>query len=245
MNQAIAPSELKDEQKIDILMKEYGSVRDDIQQTINRAKAHIRHFQIVLTAIIALFAVVIRKDTDIATSIAFWIFVMYSITTIVSYVVFDMVEIQYGIQIGGARCGVLEEMVNKRANEALLVWETEMADRLFDPFSPIPGVLHPSFFLTTYQIIVIGMAMFSVPAYFIYAFWDHAPLLARYLVWINIAYSIISFVVFSWSLSTVLIFVRKGTRVWLINSIKQVNKDKFSKDLSPVVELPPTPDHSD
>jgi|ERR1043166_5506294 hypothetical protein len=222
------PSDKEAKQPIDILLKEYETVRVDIQQTIGRAKAHTRHFQIVLGAVVALFTVVIRKDTDIANSMLFWLFVMYSLTTIVAYLVFDMVEIQYGIEIGGARCGVLEEMINKRLKEALLVWETELAAKLFNPGEQIKrGILHPSFFLTFFQIALIAMAVFSVPAYFYYTFWSQAGETERILVIANLVYSGTVIVCFLSSLLSVLLLAKKRTRAGFVAAVKRVNRDNF------------------
>jgi hypothetical protein len=224
-------------QPLDILLKEYETVRVDIQQTIGRAKAHVRHFQIVLGAVVALFTVVIRKDTEIASNMLFWLFVMYSITTIVAYLVFDMVEIQYGIEIGGARCGVLEEMINKRLKEALLVWETELAAKLFDPGEQIKGgILHPSFFLTFFQIVLIAMAVFSVPAYFYHTFWAEAGGTERKLVVTNLIYSGAVIIFFFSSLLSVLFFAKQRTRSRFITAVKDVNEHTFGITEPPIRE---------
>jgi hypothetical protein len=231
--------EKEGKQQVDILLKEYETVRADIQQTIGRAKAHVRHFQIVLGAIVGLFAVVVRRDTDIADNIIFWIFVMYSITTIVAYLVFDMVEIQYGIEIGGARCGVLEEILNKRFGEALLVWETEIATKLFDPRERIKGVFPPAAFLTTFEVILILIAIFSVPGYFFYEFWDKAGSTARAFVILNVVYSAIVVGMFSWSVLSVTTLTKKGTRERILGAIKKINAEKFDKHDLPIAENKP------
>jgi len=114
---------LSENEKAEILMKKYGLLRDEVTTLISIYKTHVRHFLTILTAILVLLGYLIGKQQPIHSWV-FWLAVSFFTTTAISYVVFDVLQSLFSINVLGARLSVIEEKINSLAGERLLQWET-------------------------------------------------------------------------------------------------------------------------
>lgn len=208
---------LSKKDKADLLMRKYTLLKQEVHLLLGRYKSHVTHVQIILTAIIAVIGLSLAKDAYFLTSSRmFWILITFSIITIVSYVVFDVIETQYCIIILGARMAILEEMINKLANQNLLTWERKVAGDIYGgSFSPVGDVWHPDYFLSLYLVVLIAASIFLPPVYMAYRFWD-SPLehllLLRIAVSSAFLYSLVSAFLMVWVGVGVLVRLRGYAR---------------------------------
>jgi hypothetical protein len=172
--------------KANLLMQKYSLLRAEVLVAMGNYKSQVGYFQFFLTAIIALIPFSIR-DGIIVNSRMFWIIVMYAITTMITYVVFAVLESLYQMIALNARLTSLEERINELAEERLLLWETTLSGAFFGgAFAPVKGVWHPDYFLSIYVALLVLAGLFITPVYAGYKFWDD-PKEFQYLFRIAVA----------------------------------------------------------
>lgn len=184
---------LTQKDKVDVLMRKYALLKQEIINTDTAYKTHLLRFMFFLPATVALVTYLTRNESfakqmqfaTLLNSRGFWIAITYLAIFIVSYRVFDLIECQYKIIALGARLHSLEKTINKRAGERLLIWETSLANAFFgELFRPSveketllrkilnPKKWNPDIFLTTYVGIIVFISILGPPIYAI-QFWDN------------------------------------------------------------------------
>ena len=99
---------LSDKDKVDVLMRKYALLKQEISVAITNYKAHVKYFQIVFTAMIAIAGFSFSKQSgSVGESRIFWLIYMYAAVTIIAYIVFDVFESQYHMIALGARLASL------------------------------------------------------------------------------------------------------------------------------------------
>lgn len=186
---------LSAESKAGLLMTKYSILRQETLTCISNYKAHVKYFQIVIGTVIAFFGVSLSKGGELPflNSRLFWLVAMFLVTTVISYIAFDVIQSIYSMMVIGARLAVLEEMINTLANERLLAWESSLSFAFHGPFHPAKGVWQPGWFLVAYEFLLISIGLFAVPLFLYWRFWDSPQEyieLFRVLLIAGIAYSV-------------------------------------------------------
>jgi hypothetical protein len=181
-----------DKEKAALLMKKYELLRAEVLMALGRYKDQVKYFQIIITALIALFTFTIGKDAYIAVakSPMFWVFIMYVTTTGVSYVVFAVLDLIYHMVALSSRLAVLEVKINRLAGERLFIWETDVVGKFYGGKSPVKGVWHPDWFQTIYMVVLLIFGVFTLPVYVGWEFWGNSSVLVRAATGVGFAYSL-------------------------------------------------------
>jgi hypothetical protein len=168
-------SEVSAEIKIHVLMTKYSVLRQETITYITTYKAHVKYFQVFVGAIIAFIGISDKLAIGgIWNGQMFWIGAMVFTTTVVSYLVFDVIESIYSMMAVSVRLALLEEMINVLANERLLAWESSLSRYFHTKFLPAKGVLQPNYFLSFYEFILVLIALSAVPIFVYCRFWHNS-----------------------------------------------------------------------
>jgi hypothetical protein len=202
---------LKTTDEINILVQQYLAVRSELGEFVRHYRAHVNYTAVALTAAVGLISYVASADNEgfiLLTDDHVFLFITgIVVTTILAYFVFHALEAQYAMFAVASHAAILEDMINQKAGEALVIWETKLGGRFWwdnpsahfwwSAQSPLKDIEYPSKFLVGYMTFLIFLALFSTPSYSTFVFWYNHDyqLLGWILCVLNWIYSTFSFCV--------------------------------------------------
>src|ERR1700722_2861362 len=87
---------LSDKDKATLLMSKYTLLKQEIFNAMSTYRSHVQYFQIIITGLLAVVGFSFTTGGSVLiTSRLFWVLLMFSITTVVSYVAFVVFEAQF------------------------------------------------------------------------------------------------------------------------------------------------------
>src|SRR5689334_14338882 len=116
---------------VDVLISKYGFLRDEMLSHIGFAKGHVKHFSLLAGDAGGLIAFLFdNAHIDLSHSGWMWVILMLLLSTVATYLYFDIIGSYFCMMCVGARLGSLETKINELAGSRLLLWETVGSDRL-------------------------------------------------------------------------------------------------------------------
>jgi hypothetical protein len=124
-----------DTAEIDILMKEYATLRDEILFHFKEAKLPAKYLQIFVPgAIVIIYYVMfgisdesLKRAAPLVTRTQMLIWILPIMNFISFYFAFDIVDSYYCIFLAGGRLRKTEERINELLHRPILVWEAFQA----------------------------------------------------------------------------------------------------------------------
>jgi hypothetical protein len=159
--------------QIDILMKKYALLREEVMFYSRTAKLHTKYFQIFFAAGLAiswyLFFLAkpdkvedIDKLADILKAIGMTdreliISFVFALDITAYYFAFDILDCYYCIFLAGARLADIEDQINSRIGSKILIWDSQ--------FQKLDSVIHaPSrMTITLYQMALVVAVSCIIP----------------------------------------------------------------------------------
>jgi hypothetical protein len=88
---------------------------------------------------------------------ALWIGLSFFITTVTSYLIYDVLEANFAVQALSERIVVIEERINRLIASNVLVWESVVAARLWSPvWVPKVNIFHPVMLMLLYVAVALS-----------------------------------------------------------------------------------------
>ncbi len=156
---------------VDVLLKKYSLLKEEIWLNNKVYREHTKYFQILLTGLLVLFSAAWQSKYDVFRELWFWVVVAALVTTLMNYVAFHVLEEMYSIILLSARMAVLERALNKAVGSNILFWESQLVERLFASKRPLKGIVNPNYVLLWIQGVLGLLVIFAVPTY-CFVFWD-------------------------------------------------------------------------
>lgn len=211
-------------QRLELLMKMHAALRQDVLLQVGSLKNHVRNTQFVLSIFVTATLASLNSPNFALTNDTkyYWIFVMILITTVTYYLLYDVFDSGFSINVVGEVLGSLERRVNKIAEEELLMWDC-VTERLYgSPFS-LRGVLQPLWMVGIYQVIAISMVTVALPCFVYWLAWSRSNGGIEILVTaaLGASYSIISAVVASYAAIGISVHLRGRAREFIDGAWKQ------------------------
>jgi hypothetical protein len=163
---------LSDTETIDLLFKKYSLLKSEVFLLFANYKRHTRYVQLVATALAALLSYLVVDDryppSDGNTVV--WLFGLFVAISLISYFVQDTLDSIYNMNILGERMAQIERQINEIAQRNLLIWETEVVERVF--VKGIPGVFAPYKMLQFYVVALLVAVLIVCPVIICVVFWN-------------------------------------------------------------------------
>lgn len=150
---------------VDVLMRKYGLLRQEIGLHLGFYKSHVRNFQFMATAIFA-GGGYIWAHPDLmpnGTTWWWWWLAVTIIPIIGNYLLLDIIESQYAVALISARLATIEGTINAIAGRTVLVWESEAVPVFWTNAMPIRGSLNPDWLLSFFGLLVAFVVAEVIP----------------------------------------------------------------------------------
>jgi hypothetical protein len=191
--------------EVNILMQNYGQVRQELMFYMSNYKSNVKYLNYVLVAVVAIVSISMKDNTGFALfrSRLFWIMSGFSLTTIVGYVSYDLLESQYALKALASRAAVLEEIINRLIGKNWLIWESHLSPQFFSIKRTIKGISNPSVGLLVHWAIFVIGGLFTPTILMYLKFWDNPAYTEQ-----NLCFKIVMALLFAYSLGTGLFAAR-------------------------------------
>lgn len=120
--------------EVDVLMKKYGFLREEIMFYLRTAKLHTKYFQaffggsLLIVWYLFFYAEKKRFDEVLAAiqviPSELFAFVMLATNITAYYFAFDLLDCYFCVFVAGARLANIEDQINEKSRATLLIWET-------------------------------------------------------------------------------------------------------------------------
>jgi hypothetical protein len=163
----------KDKEHIDIFLRQYEILKQDMLQQMGAVKNHVRNSQIIGGALLAILSSLLTtKSYSISQdNVYLWILLMFGLTTISYYLIYDVLESVFAVKSLEAYLSSLESRINTKFGENAFIWQSKIADRLWPLTDSIKDVLPPLQYLSFYELILMVSATVVLPIYVYIAAW--------------------------------------------------------------------------
>jgi hypothetical protein len=165
------------ETKIELAMKEYTLLRQEIWLHIGFFKGHVTKFQLMGSAILAVGAYVLSNATLFPNHDNWWAWWVGAtiVPILCHYLIFDVIGTQYAIILLGERVATLEEELNAYMERRLFIWETLVTPLFWRRFRPMQGVINPDWFLGFFGGVIAVFNSLLVPIFLYAVLWKIQP----------------------------------------------------------------------
>ena len=160
---------------IDVLMTKYGILREDIIAHMGYLRSHVKYFQLISGAILAISGYVLSKPNFIPNEYTWflWLIAIASIPIIINYLIFDFFHALYCLHIIGERLAMIETKINEMVGQELLMWERKISPKFNYGYKPIANVINPGFPWTIYIGLVVILFSVVIPIIGIIFLWNN------------------------------------------------------------------------
>lgn len=159
-----------DHEIVDLLMRQYQVLKQDMLFQMASYKNHVRNSQIVGTILIAMGSFISSTGNySISDNNKYvWIGVVATITTISYYLIHDVLESVFAVKALEEYLSFLEAQINRLTAQNALLWQSSVADQLWPLSESIKNIKPPIKFLELYQsIMIIGITvLFPIYVYY-------------------------------------------------------------------------------
>jgi hypothetical protein len=185
-----------DQQSLDLLFRYYNLLRQDLLTQASGVKNHFRNSQAIAGMYLAAISVLVNVKTYSVSNetLYLWLFGIWAITTIIYYLIYDIIESLFAVRALEQYLSFLEQRINSMIGFDRLTWQSTIAARLWSSSPRQIGFVPPMYGLTFYEIGLMFGATLAVPGYVYYLAWvvSGHNTLARLLLIALALYSVIS-----------------------------------------------------
>lgn len=227
-----------DQVQIDILMKDYATMRDEVLLHFRNTKLHLKHFQAFMAAGLAVtwylfFVADPKRLQEFVTAIGIGrgdliLYITFGLDIISYYFAFDILDSYYCIFLAAARLSNIEDQINGTWGRRLLVWEKFQQE----PFAIFGG---SRVAISAYQLFLIAVVSLAIPliCYVVLSTVDVNNLKHRGWLWVAVIFCIGAFLWFLYAFYDVFAFRRKES----LHVIAQVVAGAKVETKSPLARL--------
>lgn len=159
----MTPSELH----VDVLMKEYTAMREEVLLHFRNAKLHLKHFQAFIALILAVASYLFfSSDADrvgkiislMALSkvdVAF--FAIFALDMVSFYFAFDILDSYFCMYLAAARLANIEKQINAETKKNTLIWESRFQS------TKVATLGFSRVLITVYQLVLVAIIGVWVP----------------------------------------------------------------------------------
>lgn len=159
-----------DHELVDLLMRQYQVLKQDMLFQMSSYKNHVRNSQIVGTILIAMGSFISTTGNySISDNNKYiWIGGVATITTISYYLIHDVLESVFAVKALEEYLSFLEAQINRVTAKNALLWQSSVADQLWPMSASIKNIKPPIKFLELYQsILILGITvLFPIYVYY-------------------------------------------------------------------------------
>lgn len=164
---------------VDLLFRYYQLLKQDLLLQTGSFKNHVRNSQIAGGALVAILPFMITRAPISQDNKWLWIIVMVTITTVIYYLIFDVMEAVFAIRALEGFLSFLEKRMNKTLGTHKLIWQSAVAEKLWPPSKKQLGFTPPMIGLLMYELFLVAGATLLLPGYVYVEVWllpDQTPL---------------------------------------------------------------------
>jgi hypothetical protein len=153
--------------QVDILMKEYATVREEVLLHLKNAKLHLKHFQGYIAASFAIasylfFSAEPGRVTAITNAIGMSetdlvFFVVFALNVASYYFALDILDSYFCMYLAAAQAANIESQINKITHRKLLIWESEFQSEAVAIWGTSRVLV------TVYQLFLVGFVAVAIP----------------------------------------------------------------------------------
>jgi len=219
-----AAASLSRSERLDLLMKTHAALRQDVLLQVGSLKHHVRNTQIILSIFVTATLASLNTSNFALTDDTkyYWIFFMILVTTVTYYLLYDVFDSGFSINVVSEVLASLERRVNKIAEDEVIMWDS-ITERLYGAPYPLKGVLQPLWMIGVYQMIAIFMVTVVLPCFVYWLAWSRSngkmPILIT--VVLSASYSIISAVIAIYAAIGISVHLRSRMREFIGQIWKQ------------------------
>jgi len=157
----------------DLLMREYTQFRQEINLHIGYMKNHVRNSQIFITsALTIVYYLSTTKDYALSEQNQYlWIAISLTTTTITYYLLYDIIESFFSVQVLSELTSSIESQINSIIGTKVIIYESSIAQKLWPHVMPFNGVLQPNWVMGFYPSISIFAITIVFPLFIYYSIW--------------------------------------------------------------------------
>lgn len=205
-------------------MKTHAALRQDVLLQVGALKHHVRNTQIILSIFVTATLGSLNTVNFALTNDTkyYWIFFMILVTTVTYYLLYDVFDSGFSINVVGEVLGSLERRINKIAGDEVIMWDS-ITERFYgDPY-PLRGVLQPLWLIGIYQVIAIFMVTVVLPCSVYLLAWSKSTggTVILVTVVLSASYSIISAAVAIYAAIGISVHLRSRAREFIDEIWKQ------------------------
>jgi hypothetical protein len=201
---------------VDVLMRKYGLLKQEVWLHIGFYKSHVARFQLMGAALFAVGAYIATHSELLPNHNSWWYWWVAAsfIPVLANFLMFDIIESQYATILLADRMATIEEDINQTLGKRVLIWETFGSPRFWSVFKPLPGVFNPDWFLSAFGVIIAIANAVAIPCYIYWRLWSIAAASAprRVAALLGVVFAISAVVVTFYSGARVLLATRGKPR---------------------------------
>jgi hypothetical protein len=183
---------LSPKETIDLLMRKYTVMYSALLMRATSYTSHVRNSQIVATLIVGTAALAFNVQSLQLTNGTkkWWALLTLVAISVIYYIWYDTLDAHFAVVSHSARIKSLETQINKVAGRELLIWETVIAPKLWQPahpfkgLRPFKGVIHPVRLMLLYQAFLMLIVAVAFPLYIYYLAWNFPETSLRFKVFL-------------------------------------------------------------
>jgi hypothetical protein len=209
---------------LDLLMKKYALLREEIMFYARTAKLHTRYFQAFFAGTLIIlwylfFVAEASKFDAILQAIRLSrsdvvLFFLFATNITAFYFAFDILDCYYCVFLASARLQSIENQVNKELGSTLLIWESkfQLQDEIRFGTSRVA--------ITIIQVIIVIFVACVFPLYCYWRLWIVAEHYQTFWITIAAVVCVLLSIAFIWSFFDVF-FTKREQPLRIVNEILQ------------------------
>ena len=193
-------------------------MRQEVLLQVGSLKNHVRNTQIILSVFVTATLYSLNTPTFALTDGTkyYWIFFMILVTTVIYYLLYDVLDSGFSINVAGEVLGSLERRVNKVAGEQVIKWDS-ITEQLYGSPHALKGVIQPLWLIGFYQLVAISMVTVILPCVIYWLAWSESNGGTRILITVvlSTSYSVISAGLAIYTAFGISVHLRRRARVFI------------------------------
>jgi hypothetical protein len=192
-----------DDMQIDILMKEYASMKEEAMFHFRNAKLHLKHFQALVAAVlvIAWYTLFVADSARLnavvkvigITNSDLILYTVFALDFISYYFSFDILDSYFCMFLAGARLANIEEQINATWGRRLMIWESKFQSQ------PVSIFGASRITITAYQILLVFIVSLCAPLYCYWRLRGSNDLSYPCILYFAVAFGVLAFCWFSYA----------------------------------------------
>jgi hypothetical protein len=189
--------------EIDILMKKYALLREEVMFHFKTAKSHTKYFQAFFAACLAIgsylfFGIEEKRLSTILCDIGFTkpgliALLAWVMNATSYYYAFDVLDCYFCMYLAAARLANIEQQINEKLGSAVLIWESKFQAEKIATSGPSRKTI------TLYQIGLVFLVSFLFPMYVYKSLWEPSTFLLRIMLILAALFCTAMFLLFAYT----------------------------------------------